>query len=363
MSDEIEIWLTTPTGTRVIPLAHYDRLNYTRAVNAVGELEIVLPGEFDSSLVRIDGLILVSRNGRLETETAWLVREVKRATDANGVRKVTLTAVSGNDLLRRRIVLSASAVTAAADDQIKRYVRESLSTSATDAARRLPATLFAVAADVGGAPGVTFEADRLNLLTVCQDLAKAAAEMNTPLFFDVVYLPENSLWELRTYTGARGVDKGSTSGAPVTLSVESGSVGADTLDDNYRGEVTVVYAGGRGEGAGRLSTTVEDATRSGRSVYGRHESFTSSSTQDSAELTAESRAALQRGRPTRTYDATAISTSASRYGRDWTFGDVLAVNAYGLQINCRLDAVQVTIDNLAGGRETIRARLTNTEAL
>ena len=298
---KLDIWMCTPEGVRVLPLVNYDRLTYTRAINAIGELEIVLPGSFAHDLVRVDGQIQVWRDGRLDTETAWLIRVGKRTTDAQGVSKVILTAVSGVDLLHRRIVRSPTPSTAAADNQMKRYVRENLGVFATDTARRLPDTLFAVEADTTVAPVTTQEVDWLNLLTVCQDIAKDSAELGTALFFDVVFLPESNLWEFRTYINSRGVDKSSTTGAPQTLSVEYGSVGAEELVGDYRDEVTVVYAGGAGEGTGRASATVEDATRSGRSVYGRAEAFVSTSLVLATELQATARSELQRGRPWRSY--------------------------------------------------------------
>jgi len=359
----IDVWLCSPEGTRVLPLAHYDQLSYTRAINAVGELEIVLPGTFAYELVRVDGLIMVWRDGRLDTETAWLIRVGKRTTDAQGVSKVILTAVSGVDLLRRRIVRLTAPYTAPADNQMKTYVRENLGALAADTARRLPPTLFTVAADTTAAPVTTQMAEWLNLLSVCQDIAKDSAELGTALFFDVVFLPESNMWEFRTYTNSRGVDKSSTTGAPQTLSVEYGSVGAEELVGDYRDEVTIVYVGGAGEGAVRASSLVEDATRSGRSVYGRAESFVSTSLVLATELQATARAELQRGRPWRSYAADTITTSASQYGRDWNFGDIVTVYAFDQQFDCRVDAVQVTIDNLDGGREQVRVRLTNTAAL
>ncbi len=363
MAQEIDVWLCDPEGTRILPLVNYDRLSYTRAVNAVGELEIVLPGTFENELVRVDGLIMVWRDGRLDTETAWLIRVGKRTTDAQGVSKTTLTALSGSDLLRRRIVQPANPVTAAADNQMKDHVRKNLGALAVDVARSLPATLFTVAADTSLGPNLTQAADWLNLLTVCQDIAKASADLGAPLFFDVVWLPESNLWEFRTYTGARGVDKSSATGSPQTLSVEYGSVGAEELVGDYRDEVTVVYVGGAGEGTGRAWAPAGDATRSGRSVYGRAESFISTSLTLAADLEAAGRSELQRGRPWRSYTAETITTSASQYGRDWNFGDIVTVYAFKQQFDCRVDAVQVTIDNLAGGREEVRVRLTNTAAV
>ena len=361
---EIDVWMCDPIGTRVLPLVNFDRLTFTRAVNAVGELEIVLPGTFAHDLVRVDGQIQVWRDGRLDTETAWLIRVGKRTTDAQGVSKVILTGVSGVDLLRRRIVRSPNPFTAAADNQMKAYVRENLGALATDTARQLPATLFTVATDTTAAPVTTQQVDWLNLLSVCQDIAKDSAELGTALFFDVVFLPEPNLWEFRTYTGARGVDKSSTTGAPQTLSVEYGSIGAEELVGDYRDEVTVVYVGGGGEGAQRAVGMVEDTSRSGRSVYGRAEAFVSAtSLAQPAELEGVGRPELQRGRPWRSYVADTISTSASQYGRDWNFGDIVTVYAFDQQFDCRVDAVQVTIDNLDGGREQVRVRLTNTAAV
>lgn len=363
---EITCWLTDPFGVRVFPLAHYDRLVYTRAINDVGELQITLPGTFDRSLVRVDGQVQVWRDNKLDTETAWLIRKIRPETDQYGVTKNILTAYSGLYLVDGRIVLSDFGSTATktgpADDSMKGYVRENMGTlAATD--RLIDSALFTVAADLTLGASVTHEGARQNLLQACQDLAKASTEAGTPLYFDVVYLPDTSMWEFRTYTGARGTDKSSTSGAPVTLSVEYGSVGSEWMEDDYRNEVTVVYAVGQGNGAGRMATVQSDTTRSGRSPFGRRETYMSTSSEDSGALDSAANAELQRGRPRRIYEATIVSTSASQYGRDWTLGDIVTAQAYDQQFDCRVDAVTVTIDNLSGGRESVRTRLTNTANL
>jgi hypothetical protein len=359
---DVTVWLCDPFGARVFPLAHYDKLVYTRAINDVGELEITLPGHFDTTLVRVDGLIQVWRDHKLDTETAWFVRGIKRQTDRLGVTKVILTAYSGLYLLSGRLLVTMFLTPEAADNMIKAFVRYNMGTQAT-AARQLSTSLFTVAADTTQAPSMQYDQSYLNLLTACQDIAKASTDDGTPLFFDVVYLPDTSMWELRTYINARGIDKSSDSGAPVTLSVEYGSVGAEQLDEDYSDEITVAYVTADGLGDGRVTVEHEDSTRSGRSPFGRRETHLSLSGDTLVTQSWMAQAEAQRGRPRRTYVADVISTSASQYGRDWTFGDVVTVNAYGQQFNCRVDAVNVTIDNLDGGRESVRVRLTNTATL
>lgn len=365
MPGEIDVWLADALGTRVLPLASFDRLSYTRAVNVVGELSIVLPGTFDLSLARPDMLLLVYRDSRLDTETAWIVTGKKRDTDRNGVSAITVSAASGLHLLSRRIVVPGGddgKKTDNAADVIKQFVRENLGASAAQV-RQLPTSLFTVTADDGAGALVTHDGAWSSLLTTCQEIARASAEAGTDLFFDVVWLDGERRWELRTYAGQRGVDKTRDTGAPQTISVETGTVGSETLSEDYADEVTVVYGTGRGDDDDTLETTVEDAQRSGRSIYGRREGHVSSGADDADQLTAEARAELRRGRPRRVYDAEIIATAAAAYGRDWQWGDVLTAQSRGHAFDGRVDAVAIEINNLDGGRETIRARLTVTEEL
>lgn len=367
MANELIAWLCTPEGEQVIPLVNFERLSYTRAVNDVGKLEIVLPGTFDVSLVRVDGLILAWRNNQLETETAWLVRGIRRGTEEPAIGKVILTAYSGTQLLKRRVLgplgmWDGGGNVGPADNLIKYYARNVIANFA-DADRQLSSSLFVVEADTSQCASVSYQSDNQVLLTAAQEIAKAASEIGFPCYFDVVWIPDLKRWELRTYVLARGTDKSSTSQVAQTISVDHGSVSTEILDDDYSNEATVVYVGGSGTGAGRTIVEVEDTARTGRSPYGRWEMFLSSSNDDTTLMENEGRAALQRFRPRRTYSANIISTAASQYGRDWHFGDIVEARAFGQIFDCRVDAVDVTVDNVDGGREHVRALLTTVSDL
>lgn len=414
---EYEPWICDPFGVRLFPLAQYDLLSYARSDNALGKLEIKLPGDFDMRDVRKHGLIMVWRDGRLDTETAWIIVGKRQTTDRKGTSKVYLRAMSGNYLLTSRIVAYAKGTTQAsksgpADNIAKAYVRENLGTLATDTSRQLSTSLFSVAADVSMGPAVTHEGERQSLFRVCQDIARKAAETGTYFSFDTVYLPELNRWEFRTYTTARGVDKSSTTRSPVTFSSDFGNIGDDALDDDYEDEVTFVYAGGQGEEGARVVQTGEDTVRSTSSPYGRRERFITASTSDADKLADDALAAVREGRPRRTYTAGQeeqrrldeeaqkaadeayhfqvfqqhavptlgaaaqaavplgrgsrgysggmVQTGAFQYGRDWQFGDIVAVKAYGQTLDCRVSAVGVTVER---GSETIKSTLVNTAAL
>jgi hypothetical protein len=280
---------------------------------------------------------------------------------------VVIHAVAALELLSRRIVAydaatASSEKTAAADNMIKAIVRENLGSLATDTARSW-ASLLTVAADTSAAPSLTLLFARQNVLTTVQKLCQASAQAGTRLYVDVV-APTDTTLELRTYTGQRGTDRGSTSAAPVVFAPEFGNLVSPDIDDDYTEEVTYVYAAGRGQEDQRIVAEAGDATRIGRSPFGRREALIDArhvGTDPAPALLAdEANAALQAGRPRRRFAATLLDTPGTTYGIHWAWGDTITARWEDASGDYRIEAVRLSV---AGGRETIETRLDATEDL
>jgi hypothetical protein len=360
------IWLADATGTRVHLLDGFEALDVGLVTNDVGKLVLTMPGAFDPRLVPIDGRIFVYRQptggaSALLGEQAWLVRRVQRTLDAQGRRVVVLHAYAALELLRRRVVAynattSYTEKTAAADNMIKAIARENLGSLATDTARSW-ASLLTVAADTGAAPSVTLGFARQNVLTTVQKVCQASAQNGTRLYVDIV-APTDTTLELRTYTARRGTDHGSTSAAPTVFAPEFGNLIDPSIDDDYSEEITYVYAGGQGQEDQRIVATATDATRAGRSPFGRREGFRDArqvaNNPIAAQLEDEAAAALEAGRPRRRFTATLLDTPGTTFGIHWGWGDTITARWEDASGDYRIEAVRLGV---AGGRETIETRL------
>jgi hypothetical protein len=296
---------------------------------------------------------------QLDTETAWLVRRVRKLLTRDGRRLLELGAVPAIDLLASRIVSypvgnAYASKSGPADDLMKQVVRENLGTAATDSARRLGDWLF-ITPDLSQAPTVSKSFARRNVLHVLKELAEASAQAGTPLYFDIVS-PARGQFAFRTYTGARGTDHTFPAGVnPVVLSPETGTLTQVDRTFDYEDEFSVVYAAGQGVEAERLVAEAIDTARSSASPFGRRERLVDArQIADVDELAAEAQAALAAGHPRRTFQAMVVSMPGMAYGRHWRWGDRVTASFDGEIIDCHIDELEVIVE---GGRETVRAWL------
>lgn len=363
-----ELALQTPRGVTLAALggpgtdtAGVLRLEYVRAVNQIGAMTLTLPPSVPLSYLQRDGRILVYRSTpgatpRLDMDAVWLIVGVKRALSERGEQVTIVKAVDAVDLLRRRTVAyaagsSQAAKTDEADDLIKAVVRENLSGSATDSLRRIDADLFVVSGNTSQGVSISKAFSRRNVLTVCQEVADASTQAGTYLAFDVVW--NGAALEFRTYAQWRGVDHRFPGGVnPIILSADTGSLTAVEYAIDYSSEVTAAYAGGQGEGTSRAIWRTIDTARAALSPFAWCEVFVDArDTADSNDLESEADAAVRGGRPRVLFSGTVNADApGAMYGRDYGFGDVVTAQAFGVNVDCRLDAVQVA---LSAERETV----------
>jgi hypothetical protein len=349
MARSAEIRAYTPIGEGLGSIGGAAAAEWARKERQVGRLSLTIPdADLDPAWLRLDTQfeILVSADGGpplRDGEARYLLRGWRWSRDANGRIIWTLRAADGVDLLRRRIIAyaagsaQAAKSATAADNLIKAFVRENTDTLATDAARRYAATFWAIDADTSAGPSIAKSAPRRNLLTVCQEIADAAATAGVYTTFDVIY--DGSLFRLRTYTGQRGVDRRRTTSAqPLLLGGRYGTSGAAELDYAAEEEATYLYAAGQGEGNARAVATAENTARSGLSPFGRIEALQDArNTSSSAALQDEADSALRERRPRQTFTATFLDTESIRWGVDVGFGDYVTVEDADGLFDCRID--------------------------
>ncbi len=363
------IYIDDPFGNRLADASSFVALQYTRVVNDIGKLIIVLPGTFNDRLLRVpDGRIEVWRRlpgasrEYLDTDTTWLMKAIEYVRDDKGRTTIKVEADTPTCLLKepgRFVDVSVSAdqnrFDEPYDDMIKGIFRQNAGVFASTA-RDLSAYLTC-AANLSAAPVGDKAISWRELLKCFQEIASTSAQAGTYLAFDIVAPTPNTL-ELRTYTGQRGVDHRFPSGQnPILIGPDFGNVGECSLRTDYRGEVTYALAGGKGDGGARLVASAQNDTGLGASPFGRREKFVNATQYTTTTgLAAEAEAVIRTSRPRAIFRGKLISTPDTRYGVHWSWGDFVTVQAFNQSFDCRIDAVSVQVER---GRETINAVLRN----
>jgi hypothetical protein len=226
-----------------------------------------------------------------------------------------------------------------ADDLMKAFVRENLTADAVDTERDASA-YFEVDGDASLGATVEKSASYRSLLATVKELADASAEAGAPLYFDVA--PGNKfLFTVTTQGGLRNLTFG-----PAYHNLDDASISVI-----YDEEVTVVYVGGDGEGAGRLVETV--LGRVGRSAFGRKEIFHEANDIDvSSVLIEEGTARLVR--PKIVIEGRTIDTPQVQFGRDYFYGERVQASVHGYTVDCHIDAFSIDYSN---GSENLDVRL------
>ena len=360
---DYSVLLTDEVGVTLDTIDEWQLLQYTRNVNEIGTLTLIIDGNYPIANLKIDRRILVQRQigSRIytDTNTPFLIRRTTRKLDARGKRTIEVLAFSAVELLSRRIIAynsgtSQSEKTAEADDMIKEIMRENFGTSATDTDRDL-STYLTIQTDATLGPSITKEFPRDNIMDVVQEIALTTSESGSPVFFDIVSSGEGL--EFQTFKGVRGIDNTFANGGnPVILSPNRGNLVDVTRAYDYANEINFAYAGGTGTGPGRKIKTAQSDDRINQSPFNRRETFVSeSNTNNNAALTNEAKMAVRAGRPRRTFEGTILNVpGATEYGIHWNFGDKVTAEFENESIDCFVDGIAITVK---GGRETIRATL------
>ena len=134
-----------------------------------------------------------------------------------------------------------------------------------------------------------------------------------------------------------------------------GNLQTPSLEYDYTEEVNYVYSGGQGEESDRNIQQVYDSTRYGVSQWNRCEAFTDARNEEEDDGVREAgRAALEEGRPRQRFSGVPIDTAATRFGKDWNWGDKVRARYRDEEFDAIIWAVSISRDDSG---ETIQARL------
>lgn len=361
MAVTYEIWLLDSLGNTLDIIDEWLYLKYDRSLNNVGSLELGLDGNYPNfDFIKLDGRIVVWRDGKIDTETTWVTRRIIKTLDSDGTLSISIGAFSANEILSRRIVAyddgtsQSDKTNLAADNMMKQVVRENFSGSATDANRNI-STYFTVESDTSQGPTTSKSFAWNNVLDVTQDISLTTISAGSSVYFDVVS-PTYNTFEFRTYRAQRGLDHRFPGGTnPVILSPERGNLVSVVRQFDYSGEGNYVYAGGAGFNQFRYVATASSSERINESPINRREIFINAQDAIAQAVDDTASAALRENRPKRTFSAQLVNVpDATEYGVHWNFGDLVTVEFDGETIDCSIDAVQIRVED---GEETITATL------
>lgn len=366
MPAEYLIYLKKSSGKVTAVLDTFLALERARTVNAVGLASFTVPYNFiPTSLLAVDDIVEIWRSvegGRfyLDGGTTWFVRAIQKTLSSDGFLGLTFTCVDAMDLLARKIVAYAAGASQAdktgpADDLIKDIVSENLAAGATDTARQLTPYLT-IDPNLSLAPSVSKSFSRRNLLTVCQEIAKASTVAGTYLAFDMVRdFSKPAGWIFKTYTGQRGVDHRDSSRRPVILDPENFSIIELSRTYSWVELKNSVYAGGTGVAGARLIGTASDPASIGLSPFNLSEAFQDGINANSAgEVAIEAQNLLRNLRSKKTFSGRYADTPAIVYGRDFGWGDFISATVDRESLDYRLDADNIQV---SGGLETVAVML------
>lgn len=361
---QYEVYIADPFGNFLAPLTRAGfvgdpnqaiEIRWARTVNDIGVAIVTFAGTVATELLTIDNQLYIYRKPvggtmQLLTGTSWLIRNIRLMLDDQGLQYTEITAYSGAYLLTSRgIAYYASstytAKTALADNMIKEVVRENLGTSATDALRRLSTTVFTVQADSGRGPSLQRAfAWRTSVLTVCQEIADAARIAGTYIAFDVVR-DSQTTWQLQTFAGQRGADRRLSSGlVPTILGPAYGNLTRVELVEDWSEHANAIYSLGQGTDSNRTYGTATDTTRATSSPFARRERMVEArNTDDANQLSAAAQAALYESRPRISVRGRIVSTPTNQYDVNWSWGDYVTVQAFGISFDARIEAVSATV--------------------
>jgi hypothetical protein len=363
-----QLFLLSPAGDVLTVLADgaWAGLSYALKEDEPGVLDLVLPGDFDYTLLQIDGQIEVYRayGGapmKLEGDTAFFIRRILRAKDEAGTETIRVTARSALDLMQRRIVAYYAGasytdkVLIRWDDLMREIVRENMGEDASDADRDLRPWLT-VEDDIHYGASYTKSMPWRVVLNVLQEIAADVRAGGFYCTFDVVRTSFGH-YEYRVFIGPRGVDHSSDSALPVVVSESRRNLLHPSADEDWQEEKNFIYATGQGQEDERVVETAQDDTRIGISPFNRQE-FNRDARQ--AELVdsvqAEADAALETFRPKRRFSGAISQTDGCIYGVHWGWGDIVTaeyedITGRIVSVDCHVDTVQVSID--ADGTEIV----------
>ena len=360
---EYQVALYTANGARLAILDRFVSLEYARVLNNIGAFSIVLPSDFDITLIDWNRRIDIWRKppdsiGR--RDFSGFIMSWDFDVDELGEQTISIIGSDHNDLLRRRIIAYAAGLTTAektdnTDDMIKAIIRENLGASAPIIRNIATDYGFTVDADTAQGPTVSRGFSRRNMLDMIRDIADISRNNETELFFEIVRDSDTTM-RFSTFINQRQ-DRTADSAAPLIFSRSRGNLSRAKYRVDYRDHANVIYCGGQGEEINREIAVATDEIGSTVAIA-RVEKFVDARQENEwLGVVAASQSALIENRPRKEFTATIQDALGSIYGTDWDLGYRVTASEFGLQFDCLIRAV--TVKKNKDSSEQVTALLEN----
>lgn len=374
------ILIRTHDGQALAEMPGVVEWDLARAANAVGAFSILVDGDMDRRLLRVDNLLEFYRTpfgSRSILLGVGMLRAWEWSEAPDGAHVLRLSGPDQMDLLARRVVAYTDpeanwTKSAYADDMIKAVVRENMGALSTDPwysrGRAYPAAHFSVAPDEGRGKSVKLSFQFRNVLAVLQEIADTSAwpasdtdAAATTVWFDLDYVgPAKFLF--RTWVPLRGVDRtGRQSIAPLIFTKEAGNLAAPVLLFDYSTEQNIIYGLGPGAGEARTVDPENDQVRSHLSIWNLREGIAPAGEAETTnEIGWRAFVRMQEDRPRVVFSGDLMDTPQTRFGVDWGYGDIVTIRHAGMDFYGRIDSFNV---HSGPEGEQIRAGVRITKAL
>jgi len=239
-----------------------------------------------------------------------------------------------------------------AETILKRLFNFNIGSSATTANGRIidgRITGMSTAATAGTGTSLTLKCSMLPLLKTMQEIAYSGG-----LAYTITYTAP-ATWVFTTYVGQIGTDRTAT----ITLSTSTGTVARITQNNDLLNDFTTVIVGGSGtEEAKPFATYPASSIPTGlelREIAVDAKNQQNSTTAFLTQFGGKTLFVQKRKRVI--YSVDVLQTSTMRYGRDYFFGDKIAVNWNKAKINQFV--VGVGLEWKSTGDEVISVKLSS----
>jgi len=337
------------TGDTLTMTGHWRSLTYERRVNFAGSSQISvyadddLAGNFDA-----DVFLDIWRKyygGSWYRDFTTLHRGLERETTETGLELVTGYQRGLLDLIARRVIqgYAGTAYTqksGVAETVLKEFVDE----QCVSGAIYRSITGLSIEADGAGGNSIAPEVAWRELLEVLQEFAGDVGGGDFGIDLDSDYA---NTFTFKWYDDQFGLDRtwGNGVNDPMIFSTKRGNVRNMMYKKSRLGEVTAVVVGGQGDGVGRAIVTRTNAAAIADSPWNRIETFLNMSNLTGAtELNDAGDAELDQGQFVEMLECNVLLNGNAVYGRDFDLGDLVTIENDGYQVDKKIVAVRVTVN-------------------
>lgn len=377
-SSKYFVKIKTPYNVPVLNVNEFYKLELFRSEFGVGSLYIDFPlKEFMSQNIATGWRLEVYRRsagGELVRvgDTQWIVKLVRYKADEQNETYLHILAYDAMHILDKRIVAYVDGTpytskTMHADDMLKAIVRENLGALATDYHRDLSDWMI-VERNLSAAPIVTkSEFGMQKVMPILNDICELSSSAGVYLSYDIIYDESIGKLVFKTYTQQRGADRGSSSSAPIYLShhtdpisVMGGGLDYASIEIDATDERSYVYSGRQSEDTNAILGEMGNDIVINSGPFARTEDFiTTGESLEYNDIMTEAHAWLQHKYRNLILNAHIQETNDLQFGRNYGFGDIVALRYLGTTLNIHLDEFKITVDG--DGKEDISVIATNTE--